>query len=136
MKVDGNKIKTLLTQIGSSQKELSKFCKINTATISKLIKSGHTSETNTRLIANFLKVNLNEIATFENGDPIPVPSAEVVYIKDPESEKQILELIDKVKDLKKIIELQEKIISHYDANNQNNENLIQTKIDTLETLGT
>ena len=113
MKVDGNKIKTLLTQIGSSQKELSKFCKINTATVSKLIKSGHTSESNTRLIANFLKVNLNEIATFENGDPIPVPSAEVVYIKDPESEKQILELMDKVKDLKKIIELQEQIIKSH-----------------------
>ena len=124
MKVDGNKIKTLLTQIGSSQKELSKFCKINTATVSKLIKSGHTSENNARLIANFLKVNLNEIATFENGDPIPVPSENVVYVKDPECEKQILELMDKVKDLKKIIELQEKIISHCDANNQNNENLI------------
>ena len=110
MKVDGNKIKTLLAQIGSTQKELSKYCKINTATVSKLIKSGHTSESNTRLIANFLKVNLNEIATFENGDPIPVPSAEVVYIKDPESEKQILELMDKVKDLKKIIELQEQLI--------------------------
>ena len=110
MKVDGNKIKTLLTQIGSSQKELSNFCKINTATVSKLIKSGHTSETNTRLIANFLKVNVNEIATFENGDPIPVPSGEVVYLKDPESEKQILELMDKVKDLKKIIELQEQLI--------------------------
>ena len=113
MKVDGNKIKTLLTQIGSTQKELSKYCKINTATVSKLIKSGHTSESNTRLIANFLKVNLNEIATFENGDPIPVPSAEVVYIKDPESEKQILELTEKVKDLKKIIELQEKLIIAY-----------------------
>jgi len=113
MKVDGNKIKTLLAQIGSTQKELSKYCKINTATVSKLIKSGHTSESNTRLIANFLKVNLNEIATFENGDPIPVPSAEVVYIKDPESEKQILELMDKVKDLKKIIELQEQIIKSH-----------------------
>ena len=113
MKVDGNKIKTLLTQIGSTQKELSKYCKINTATVSKLIKSGHTSESNTRLIANFLKVNLNEIATFENGDPIPVPSAEVVYIKDPESEKQILELMDKVKDLKKIIDLQEQIIKSH-----------------------
>jgi len=113
MKVDGNKIKTLLTQIGSTQKELSKYCKINTATVSKLIKSGHTSESNTRLIANFLKVNLNEIATFENGDPIPVPSAEVVYIKDPESEKQILELMDKVKDLKKIIELQEQLIKSH-----------------------
>jgi len=49
----------------------------------------------------------------ENGDPIPVPSAEVVYIKDPESEKQILELMDKVKDLKKIIELQEQIIKSH-----------------------
>jgi transcriptional regulator with XRE-family HTH domain len=110
MKVDGPKIKTLLTQIGSTQKELSNHCKINTATVSKLIKSGHTSEFNARLIANFLEVNLNEIAAFENGDPIPVPLDNVVYIKDPECEKQVLELMDKVKDLKKIIELQEQLI--------------------------
>ena len=39
---------------------------------------------------------------FENGDPIPAPSENVVYVKDPECEKQVLELMDKVKDLKKI----------------------------------
>ena len=42
--------------------------------------------------------------------PIPVPSENVVYVKDPECEKQVLELMDKVKDLKKIIELQEQLI--------------------------
>jgi len=42
--------------------------------------------------------------------PIPVPSENVVYVKDPECEKQVLELMDKVKDLKKTIELQEQLI--------------------------
>jgi len=54
---------------------------------------------------------LNEIATFENGDPIPAPSENVVYVKDPECEKQLIELMDKVKDLTKIIELQEQLIN-------------------------